>query len=514
MNIQNQGSVELSGNPVSRANEDEAVQYQKRLSVIILNQIERKRTKTKSTIIQSSKHNAFENSRVTRVYFERYRVLEYGRFWVICATIVLVVLEYEVSFLHQLTDIYDKEIKILLYLIMILSIISSKLLIQLVIMTFIAYQAELEFKKRSLSIPKASNIFQTNLIFLLILETIILLPCPTPYTMEFKIFFTQRYSDQIRFYFINEILTFIMLFRSLLILNIAFKFQDFYSNRVNRLCRIYSVDFGPHFIFKVAIREHPYKTICGLFCIGLFIFSYQLEISERSLLRTEQEVKIYNFNHSFWVCMITIFTVGYGDIYPSTDLGRFSMTLGLFYGVALTSLFTAILYADLQPLSAEMRSITLLDKANLKVSIKQFAQKAMLNLFKLQQYFQRNKQKYIQSNPAIEQRVSHIKGILQKTENMRRNYRTIDTEDLITMAERRFKEMTHFFIEYYEMLEQMQQQQELLDDIDTPRIHSNEKSHTVTSASLNIRSKDDQYFEELIDSQSENPQLMQFNDED
>lgn len=57
-------------------------------------------------------------------------------------------------------------------------------------MTLIAYLAELEFKKRSLSIPKASNIFSTNLIYLLILETIILLPCPTPFTMEFKIFFT------------------------------------------------------------------------------------------------------------------------------------------------------------------------------------------------------------------------------------------------------------------------------------------------------------------------------------
>jgi hypothetical protein len=45
--------------------------------------------------------------------------------------------------------------------------------------------------------------------------------------------------------------------------------------------------------------------------------------------------------------MITIFTVGYGDFLPFTDLGRLSMTLGLVYGVALTSLFTAILYSDL-----------------------------------------------------------------------------------------------------------------------------------------------------------------------
>ena len=42
--------------------------------------------------------------------------------------------------------------------------------------------------------------------------------------------------------------------------------------------------------------------------------------------------------------MITIATVGYGDFYPYTDLGRVAMALGLFYGVSITSLFTAILY--------------------------------------------------------------------------------------------------------------------------------------------------------------------------
>lgn len=68
--------------------------------------------------------------------------------------------------------------------------------------------------------------------------------------------------------------------------------------------------------------------------------------------------------------MITIFTVGYGDLYPTTELGRFTMTLGLFYGVALTSLFTAILYADLQPFVSELRSITLLDKTYIKMEIR------------------------------------------------------------------------------------------------------------------------------------------------
>ena len=51
--------------------------------------------------------------------------------------------------------------------------------------------------------------------------------------------------------------------------------------------------------------------------------------------------------------MITIATVGYGDFFPYTDLGRIAMTLGLIYGVTITSLFTAILYNMLSPTSGE-----------------------------------------------------------------------------------------------------------------------------------------------------------------
>ncbi|CAD8065703.1 unnamed protein product [Paramecium primaurelia] len=501
MKSSNYETIELQGNPASRANEDDAFQQHGRLSYLFqTSQPLKISQRKKSTIIGSSKKNAFEDSRITRLYFERYRVLELGRMWTICASIILMVLE--------LTETYQEEIKTLLYLILILTIVS-------IIMTLMAYLAELEFRKRSLTVPKASNIFQTNLIFLLLIETTMLLPCPTPYTIEYKVSFSQRYSDQPRFYFVNEILTFVMLFRSLLILNIAFKFQSFYSNRVNRLCGIYSVEFGPHFIFKVAIRQNPYSTLCGLFCMGIFLFSYQLEISERSLLRTTTEIDQYNLKNSLWVCMITIFTVGYGDLYPTTELGRLSMTLGLFYGVALTSLFTAILYADLQPFVSELRSITLLDKASIKIEIRQVAEKILLNFYKLNSYLHRYQIKNSVNDPATLNRINQIQAFLQEGQQLKRNYRSIDTEDFIAMADRYFKDMNHRIKEFRDMLQQMKCQQYSIIERDTPKMRSTQKQcHTITAASYDVKSKDDQYFEQLIDSQCEHSELMQFNDDE
>lgn len=44
----------------------------------------------KSTLIK--KNNSFEDSRISRLYFERYRVIELGRMWLIFATIILMIL--------------------------------------------------------------------------------------------------------------------------------------------------------------------------------------------------------------------------------------------------------------------------------------------------------------------------------------------------------------------------------------------------------------------------------------
>lgn len=95
------------------------------------------------------------------------------------------------------------------------------------------------------------------------------------------------------------------------------------------------------------MKDIPGYTLMGLFGAGMLLFGYSMEIAERALKRGEDSYEKYNIGNSLWVTLITIATVGYGDFYPITDLGRMSMAVCVFWGVSNTSLFTAMLYSML-----------------------------------------------------------------------------------------------------------------------------------------------------------------------
>lgn len=77
--------------------------------------------------------------------------------------------------------------------------------------------------------------------------------------------------------------------------------------------------------------------------------------------------------NSLWVTLITIATVGYGDLYPTTDLGRLSMAVCVFWGVSNTSLFTAMLYSMLQAETSEQLVWALLEKASVSKVMRAFS---------------------------------------------------------------------------------------------------------------------------------------------
>ncbi|CAD8154295.1 unnamed protein product [Paramecium octaurelia] len=509
-------------------NEQEFENNQKQIATKVLpltkRQLNNKKFKRTTTIIDDDDHaikGPFEDSRVTRMTFEKCRIIELTRFWLIVASAILNILEYEYSFSTYLTRNMENELTILLYLIFSMTII-------IIFLTIISYQIDLEYRKSSRTISQKASLMQTNLIWGLLIELIIIIPTSNPFTRDQYVVFSQRGSSETRFYTINEIFTYIMFFRLYLLLNIGFKFQSYYSNRIGRVCRLYQTRFGTHLMLKLCIRQFPFSTLSWLFIVGLIQYTYQLEIAERPLLRTFDVINTYNISKSLWVTMITIATVGYGDFFPYTDLGRISMTLGLFYGVTITSLFTAILYNMLQPISGENKSWALLDKTSIKKSMKRASSNIFFYFYQL-----KNKRK-VAKRPDVQENLNDIvfnlESHLSDVGIMRRMYRDVDGEEFMEMVNRKFGDSNHSFKDLILYLQKMMEQHKLIlnnleknQDLQSFKLKSSQAKNlqngqfsSPQSYQYNLNteeklSKDDNFFENLEESNRDSC-LMSFHD--
>lgn len=79
-----------------------------------------------------------------------------------------------------------------------------------------------------------------------------------------------------------------------------------------------------------------------LFSIIVFIFLISLTgASIFYIIESSKNPTLENFGQAIWWVFVTITTVGYGDIVPSTDAGRLLGIFVIFTGFALVSMFTA-----------------------------------------------------------------------------------------------------------------------------------------------------------------------------
>ncbi|CAD8103744.1 unnamed protein product [Paramecium primaurelia] len=465
-----------------------------------------KRTET----ILSEKKSSFEDSRVTLLLFEKYRIVEITRFSVILACQILAILQYESSFQDQFERNFDDETTLLLYLIFIQTLAAITL-------TLISYQVLLAYQKKAMMITPQASLLDSNLIQGLIIEVLLMIPSPTPFTQRIKITFSERYTNTLRYYYLNEILTYMLTCRVVLLINIALKFQGFYNSQIGRLCRLYSTEFDTHLVFKICMKDIPGFTLMGLFGAGMLLFGYSMEIAERALLRDESSFSNYNVCNSLWVTLITIATVGYGDFYPTTDLGRLSMAVCVFWGVSNTSLFTAMLYSMLQAETSEQLVWALLEKASVSKVMRAFSQYLFVRIQKLKlkaQSLNYNDKSHFQGQAGLIQET--LKAITQ----MKRQYRDIDGEETMAMAQRKFKDINNMFDENYSILNEIKRLQ-LITNIHYSYCHGskcnsdskNKQSspHIQTNQTDDKQSKDEAFFANLQDNES-NLFLMDFCD--
>ncbi len=135
------------------------------------------------------------------------------------------------------------------------------------------------------------------------------------------------------------IIDLISILPSLNILNTGFKlFRLFRLNKAFRAFRILRYSKSFNMILSVIQKERrPLIAVCVL--AGGYIF-----ISALVLFQVEPHSFDTFFDAIYWA-VVTLTTVGYGDIYPTSDIGRIIGMLSSFMGIAIVALPTGIITA-------------------------------------------------------------------------------------------------------------------------------------------------------------------------
>lgn len=124
---------------------------------------------------------------------------------------------------------------------------------------------------------------------------------------------------------------------------------NFYK-KANRLCKMYGCKANFSFSLKCMFKDNPLMLIGIFFTISSIIFAFQIYLVERRAAHLSDNPKgmCNNFTNALWLVLMTITTVGYGDYFPHTFIGRIIILIVAIWGTFIVSMMVVVVSNTLQ----------------------------------------------------------------------------------------------------------------------------------------------------------------------
>jgi voltage-gated potassium channel len=183
---------------------------------------------------------------------------------------------------------------------------------------------------------------QTKTIKNLVIDSVIILIQPYQFINQVLInnynYQYQSNSD----YKLNYVLVIASLLKLTLFLPSLMSMLKLRNPRSSRICNFYGSTNSNLYVIKCYFKIMPIRLVSFIFLSGILAFALSFRVTERNK-NFNNENSFEYYQNSIWFAAITVTTVGYGEFYPLTMLGRLVVSLCAFCGSMVTSIMVLVL---------------------------------------------------------------------------------------------------------------------------------------------------------------------------
>lgn len=149
-------------------------------------------------------------------------------------------------------------------------------------------------------------------------------------------------------YNLNSLISAFVLIKFYNILKIYTYISKWTSETARSICNKHNVKPGVHFAIKAELKNRPYQVLSMSMIIitiffGFLLRTFEFFINKDPGIVMKGENNLQLLANSMWLGMVTMTTVGYGDYFPQSHLGRFIGVVSCVIGLLLVSLIVVSL---------------------------------------------------------------------------------------------------------------------------------------------------------------------------
>ena len=141
-------------------------------------------------------------------------------------------------------------------------------------------------------------------------------------------------------------------FNTILIIKIVIEVVKYANNRARRIAKFFDVELDFTYMIRAMMKAYPMQFMVFMQIFGVIFFGVLFRIAESGYLKHtpkdaagefdqdifDERSVFFLYGNTFWHMMITMSTIGYGDIYAKSTFGRFIIIIIGIYGMLTTSL--------------------------------------------------------------------------------------------------------------------------------------------------------------------------------